>query len=137
MTTGDPGYKTRETTGMPPASSTADMGNGQSTGDAVKEKASQVADQAQQAVSQVTDKAQQQARMVRDKYNEFQERTGIEITPRMLGIAAGALAGLVALIALIQRLRGRNAEEEDEVIIAEITPATLSNGKYQITRIED
>jgi hypothetical protein len=41
---------------------TTDTSASQSTGDKVKEKASQVTDQAQQAVSQATDRAQQQAK---------------------------------------------------------------------------
>jgi len=101
----------------------------------VSEKASPVVQQAAAQARQLSDQAQQQARMVRDKYYDWQDRTGIEITPRMLGIAAGVLAGVIALIAVIGRLRGQTVEDED-VIVADLPLDDLPNGKYQITRIE-
>jgi hypothetical protein len=73
VTTGDPNYRPNEAASVPPNSDVypsitgsgvdpTDTSTSQSTGDKVKEKASQVTDQAQQAASQATDRAQQQAK---------------------------------------------------------------------------
>ena len=98
---------------------------------------SQAREKAGPVVQQAATQAQRQARVVRDKYNELQERTGVQITPRMLGVAAGVLAGVITLIAVIGRFRRHAATEEgDDVIIAEIPLDRLPNGKYKITRIE-
>lgn len=101
----------------------------------VSEKASPVVNQAATQARELGDQAQRQVRMVREKYGELQERTGIRITPQMLGIAAGVVAGVVALIAMLQR-RSRTAEIEREEIATEIALNALPKGKYILTRID-
>lgn len=115
--------------------------------DKVQQMAQQVADRAAPVVDQVRekatpvvnqtmDRAKELGTEARRRYDEFQERTGIQITPRMLGIAAGVLAGTIAAIALIQRLRGRGDAEEADVVIAEIPLDELPDGKYTVARVE-
>jgi pyruvate formate-lyase activating enzyme-like uncharacterized protein len=102
----------------------------------VTEKASPIVDQATAQARQLGDQAQRQARMVRERYEELQERTGVEVTPQMLVVAAGVLAGVIAIIAIIGRLVGRS-DEEESLPVADITVNALPNGKYMLTRIED
>jgi F0F1-type ATP synthase membrane subunit b/b' len=102
----------------------------------VSEKTGPVLNQAATQARQLGDQAQRQARMVRAKYGELQERTGIQITPQMLGIAAGVLAGAIALVVTIRRLLGRGTASEETTVVAEVPLDTLPTGKYMLTRID-
>lgn len=103
----------------------------------LQQMANQVTEKTSPIMNQATEQAQRQARMVREKYQELQDRTGVEVTPQMLVVAAGVLAGVIALIAIIGRLVGRSDEEDEVLPVADITVNALPNGKYMLTRVED